>query len=103
MGTTAGEHWQQQAVCALETPDAPWIWTPDRRPRQEQREHLGQMCQRCPVRRTCAAEAIEEDSQSGVYAGVWVPEQVDRAAWAAARAQLRLIAVRGEDDLAVSA
>lgn len=47
----SGQRWKGQAVCFLETPDAPELWTPDRKPARATRVHLERMCQRCPVRR----------------------------------------------------
>ena len=84
--------WQARAVCYLETSDAPELWTPDRRPALVVRTQLERMCQRCPVRRQCAAEAVLTQAQTGMYAGVWVPENSPDNQWAAAMEELRLIA-----------
>lgn len=86
------ERWGAEAVCYRETPDAPELWTPERRPAQPVWTHLQQMCQRCPVRRRCAAEAVATEQQSGIYAGVFVPERRKSKTWAAAMKQLRGIA-----------
>ena len=56
--TISGQQWRNRAVCCLETPDAPELWTPEHRPKCYVRVHLEQMCQRCPVRRECAADAV---------------------------------------------
>lgn len=100
MSTTAGVRWQRQAVCARETPDAPELWTPDRRPERAVRTHLQQMCRRCPVRRRCAENAVSTAAESGIYAGIWVPERVYRAAWESAVDALARIA---DETLAVTA
>lgn len=87
-----GQAWRRQAVCFLETSDAPELWTPDHLPGRTVRGHLEQMCRRCPVRRQCAAEAVSSDAEGGIYAGVWVPDSHQRKSWAAAMALLRGIA-----------
>jgi len=93
MLTIRGQGWRRQAVCLLETPDAPELWTPEHRPRSYVRVHLEQMCQRCPVRRECAADAVEaQTSEAGLYAGVWVPELRKKKQWASAMDDLRTIA-----------
>lgn len=99
MSMVAGLDWQKRAVCYLETSDAPELWTPERRPGRTVRLHLEQMCHRCPVRRQCAAEALATEAETGIYAGVWVPERKDNSTkgkehtWLAAREKLREIAV----------
>lgn len=92
MSAAAGWHWKRQGVCVVETPDAPEIWTPDRKPARNVWVHLEQMCQRCPVRPTCAAEAVADQAQAGMYAGVWVPQQTEKKAWADAMQRLEHIA-----------
>lgn len=98
MSIVEGLDWQKRAVCYLETSDAPEMWTPERRPARTVRLHLEQMCQRCPVRRQCATDALATDAETGFYAGVWVPERKDNSAhdkartWSGARDQLRAIA-----------
>ncbi|MCH9732005.1 MAG: WhiB family transcriptional regulator [Actinomycetia bacterium] len=98
MSTVDGLDWQKRAVCYLETSDAPEMWTPERRPQRGVREQLEQMCQRCPVRRRCATEAFITEAESGIYAGVWVPERKDNSprdkghSWLGARERLRTIA-----------
>lgn len=108
MITVTGSQWQRRAICFLETPDAPELWKADRKPMLAVRVHLEQMCQRCPVRRDCADEAVANEEQAGMYAGVWVPERTsaNRESWAAAMARLELIAgaaVTPGQDLGVSA
>lgn len=87
-----GQEWRRRAVCLLETPDAPEVWTPERRPARNVRVHLEQMCRRCPVQPQCAADAVLSGAESGMYAGVWVPRLKDKAAWAAAMDELRQVA-----------
>lgn len=108
MITLTGSQWQREAVCFLETPDVPELWSADRAPRRSVLVHLEQMCQRCPVRRDCAADAVANGEQAGMHAGVWVPERSSssRKAWDAAMNRLELIAGttgRPERDLGVSA
>ncbi|ORX13066.1 WhiB family transcriptional regulator [Mycobacterium xenopi] len=86
-----GQQWRRNAVCYLETPDAPELWTPERRPPRTVRVHLEQMCRRCPVRRQCAEDAVFTQTQTGLYAGVWVPRRSEDS-WEAAMARLRAIA-----------
>ncbi len=86
------EHWTATGVCFRETPDAPELWTSERRPAQPVWTYLQQMCQRCPVRTRCAAEAVAAEQQSGIYAGVFVPERRKSKGWSAAMDQLREIA-----------
>ena len=55
-----------------------------------------------------AAEAVANEEQAGMYAGVWVPERTsgNRKTWAAAMQRLELIAgtaARPSQDLGVSA
>ena len=99
----SGQQWRRRAVCFLETPDAPEVWTPDRLPARNVRVHLERMCQRCPVRRQCAADAVFAEAETGMYAGVWVPERKENNGWAAAMDKLRQIAGRDpvEVELAV--
>lgn len=92
MNPVTGSHWQRRAVCVQETSDAPELWTPDRKPARAVRVHLEQMCQRCPVRRTCAANAVSAGAEAGMYAGVWVPQRSAKKSWAAAMQRLVLIA-----------
>lgn len=87
-----GQQWRKKAVCHLETPDAPELWTPEHRPHHYVRVHLEQMCQRCPVRRACAADAVLSGTEAGMYAGVWVPEHRKKKQWAEAMDTLREIA-----------
>lgn len=107
MTSATGLHWKRRGVCVVETPDAPEIWTPDRKPARTVRVHLEQMCQRCPVRPNCATAAVVDEAQSGMYAGVWVPQQTEKRAWAEAMGRLERIAgvssVVDEDVLGVSA
>ncbi len=100
MNAATGSHWTRLAVCVQETSDAPELWTPDRKPARAVRVHLEQMCQRCPVRRTCADNAVNTDAEVGMYAGVWVPQRSAEKSWVAAMQRLQLIA--GIDPSAVS-
>lgn len=95
------QQWRKQAVCYLETSDAPELWTPEHRPKQHVRVHLEQMCRRCPVRRPCAADAVVSGAESGLYAGVWVPERRKKTQWALAMGRLGDIAGAdgGSDEL----
>lgn len=88
----AGDPWRSQAVCFVETAAVPELWTPDRRPPARDLAALRGICASCPVRRQCAHDAITTDAQSGVYAGIWVPEARHSRYWSYARAQLRRIA-----------
>lgn len=104
-----GSHWQTLAVCRRETPDAPEIWTPPRRPARPARLAMEQMCHRCPVKRVCAAEAVTSGAQTGMYAGVYVPQASSEASWVKAMKELAEIAGvnpvlhAAEDDLGVPA
>jgi Transcription factor WhiB len=92
---TVGEQdfeWRRRAVCFTEMSDAPELWTPNTRPADKVRVHLERMCQRCPVRRQCAEDAVSTEAESGMYAGVWVPEHKENNGWYAAMDELRLIA-----------
>ncbi|OOK65254.1 transcription factor WhiB family protein [Mycobacterium kansasii] len=93
--TLREQQWRKQAVCYLETSDAPELWTPEHRPKQDVRVHLEQMCQRCPVRQACAADAVVSEAESGLYAGVWVPERRKKTQWALAMAKLAEVASLG--------
>ncbi len=90
--TPRAMRWQAQAVCALETSAAPELWTPDRRPVGVVGAELGRMCGRCPVRRQCAQAAVDSEADTGLYAGVWVPERSQGQPWLAAMEQLRALA-----------
>lgn len=92
MNVVSGVRWQRWAVCVQETSDAPELWTPDRKPAGAVRVHLERMCRRCPVRRTCAANAVHTGAQAGMYAGVWVPQRRPEKAWVAAMQRLVLVA-----------
>lgn len=85
-----------QKVCIVETPDAPELWASDRQPSPTVRGHLEQMCLRCPARRSCAQEAVDQAAQTGMYAGVWAPQQSDREKWLKAMDRLRQIAGIGD-------
>ncbi|OHU57069.1 hypothetical protein BKG82_12820 [Mycobacteroides chelonae] len=83
------DEWAERAVCRLETPDAPDLWTPDRRPIRAVMVHLEAMCARCPVIRNCAVDAVTADDAEGVYAGVWLPGKERRVARATAMRRLK--------------
>lgn len=92
MNVLGGLQWRKRAVCYLETSAAPELWTPERRPPRNVRVHLEQMCQRCPVRRQCAGAAVLTQAETGLYAGVWVPERKESNGWAEALSELGRIA-----------
>ena len=96
MTQSPGSGAHDQMVCIVETPDAPELWASDRRPTPSVRKHLEQMCLRCPERRSCAGSAVDQGAQTGMYAGVWVPQQSDRKQWLAAIDELRHIAGVGD-------
>lgn len=79
--SSTGWNWRRKAVCFLETSSTPELWTPDRQPARAVRESLEGLCHRCPVRRQCAADAIEGNAEGGLFAGVWIPERGDRGKW----------------------
>ena len=92
-------------MCYLETSGAPELWTSDRRPRGVVAAELERICQRCPVRRECAAEAVETGAQNGTYAGVYVCDTRQSQSWLAAMRELARIAgdVLDYEQLGVSA
>jgi WhiB family redox-sensing transcriptional regulator len=92
MTVLLGLEWQRRALCALETGAAPELWTSDKCPEPVVRRHLEQMCARCPVRRQCAAEAVDSYAQCGMYAGVWVPDYRRINKWLDAMEALREVA-----------
>lgn len=67
--------WQALSVCKRETPDAPELWTTDRRPHRAVMVWLERMCESCPVKRECAQEAVDSNGQAGMYAGRHLPEK----------------------------
>jgi WhiB family transcriptional regulator, redox-sensing transcriptional regulator len=85
-----GQEWRRRAVCLLETPDAPEVWTPERQPARKVLVHLEQMCRSCPVQSQCAADAVLSGAESGMYAGVWVPQRKPKKSWFAAMHKLQL-------------
>lgn len=103
MSVAAESAWTRRAVCFLETSAAPELWTSDRRPRTVLFNELKRMCDRCPVRVRCATGAVMHgDSQAGIYAGVYLPQDItaNTAARAAALDELRSIAgLPAEEDL----
>ena len=84
--------WRARAVCALETSGAPELWTSDRRPTGVVAAEMEAMCHRCPVRADCARWALDTAADTGMYAGVWVPERSQIQAWQGAHEDLRRIA-----------
>lgn len=90
--TARALRWQSQAVCALETSGAPELWTPDRRPAGVVFAELQRMCGRCPVRRQCARAAVDSEADTGLYAGVWIPERSQGRPWLSAMDKLRVLA-----------
>lgn len=96
MTPRAGPVAADQQVCIVETPDAPELWASDRQPTPAVRKHLEQMCLRCPARLSCAEDAVDQGAQTGMYAGVWVPQQSDRQKWLTAMDRLRQIAGIGD-------
>lgn len=87
-----GQLWRHEAVCFVEMPDAPEVWTPQRKPRLAVLIPLEQMCGRCPVQRNCALDAVSSGAECGVYAGVWVPERKETNGWSPAMKKLREVA-----------
>lgn len=87
--------WRARAVCATETASVAELWTPDSRPPVGELEALQAVCGACPVRPSCARDALSESAQCGVYAGVWVPEARNAGSWRAARRRLAVIAGGG--------
>lgn len=85
----------------MQTPDAPEMWTPERRPARPVMVRLQQICDECPVRRRCAAEAVASSAETWVAAGVFIPAQKRARGWAAAMEELERIA--GADYLGVAA
>lgn len=92
MKTIRGQMWRRDAVCFREMPDAPEVWTPQRKPRLAVLVPLEQMCRRCPVRRDCALDAVSSETECGMYAGVWVPERKETNGWSPAMKKLREVA-----------
>jgi WhiB family redox-sensing transcriptional regulator len=87
-----GQRWKLQGACSVQTPDVPEMWTPERRPRRPVMVLLQQICDGCPVRRQCAAEAVASSAETWVAAGVFIPEQKRARGWAAAMEELEEIA-----------
>lgn len=85
-------NWRRKAVCAVETSSAPELWTPDRLPPIAVRKSMESMCHRCPVLRRCADDAVRNDDEGGLFAGVWVPHRGERTRWDDAIQRLREIA-----------
>lgn len=97
--TISGQLWRRKAVCFVEMPDAPEVWTPPRKPPLAVLVPLEQMCQRCPVRRECARDAVASEAECGMYAGVWVPEHKESNGWSPAMAKLCEVAGLDPGDL----
>lgn len=87
-----GQRWKLQGACGVQTPDAVEMWTPERRPARPVMMRLQQICQGCPVRRMCAAEAVGSAAENWVAAGVFIPERRYSRAWGAAMEELAEIA-----------
>jgi len=79
------------------------MWAPERKPRRPELAVLAGVCRKCPARRACAEEALDDESGLiyGVIAGIWVPEQ--GAARQDAMDVLRIIAGQHPQGLAVPA
>ena len=75
-------------------------WTSDEPPQGHIEARLAAICAGCPVRRECAAWAVNERAESGTYAGVYLPPRWPGArrqiGWERARRQLGRIA-RGDE------
>ena len=66
-------------------------WTSDEPPQGHIEARLAAICAGCPVRRECAAWAVNERAESGTYAGVYLPTR-RRVGWERGRRQLGRIA-----------
>lgn len=71
------------------------MWTSDTRPAKLVLVHIEQMCDRCPVKVQCAVQALEDDEEAAIYAGIHVPEKSRSRRWQAARQQLQRICESG--------
>lgn len=83
--------WQARSACKRETPDAPELWTTDRRPPRPVLVWLERMCEGCPVKRECAQAAVDSAGQAGMYAGRHIPERRSKL-WDDRMDELRAIA-----------
>jgi len=86
--------WHEYAVCRRETPEVP-VWTSDTKPKKLVLVHIEQMCDRCPVKLQCAVQALEDEEEAAIYAGVHLPEKSRRQQWNAAREKLQRICGAG--------
>lgn len=94
--------WHKDAVCRRETPEVP-VWTSDTKPKKLVSMHIEQMCERCPVKPQCATQALDDEEQAAIWAGVHLPEKSRRDDWHAARAQLQRIRDRAAGAVAEDA
>ena len=87
--------WKEHAACRPSP-----HWTSDEPPQGHIEACLVAICAGCPVRRECAAYAVDSRAESGTYAGVWLPPRWPGArrqiGWERARRQLGRIA-RGDE------
>ena len=87
--------WAQDAACRPSP-----HWTSDERPQGQIEANLAAICAGCPVRRECAAHAVDSRAESGTYAGVWLPPRQPGArrevGWERARRKLTMIAIGDE-------
>lgn len=85
--------WMKKADCR---PDAGW--TPDRKPSSDVMMDFALICLGCPVRRECAAHAIDKGLDNGIYAGVYVPTKLNeqqRRTWGFSVAMNELARIAG--------
>ncbi len=64
---TADTRWMVDARC-LDYPDLPWVEDLHRASKQVRAE-MRQVCAACPVRRSCAAYAVQVKATAGWWAG----------------------------------
>lgn len=90
-----------EGLCVLG--GAPEMWAPERKPHRPQLAVLASVCRGCPARRSCAQEALDDESGLiyGVIAGIWVPDR--GKARRDAMDVLGIIAGQPRQDLAVPA
>lgn len=104
--TQQSQNWRARSLCVQETPDAPELWTSDRRPKRALLVLLQRVCDSCPVQTECATDAVTSGGQTGMYAGRHLPEKRENnPLWASAMDELRQIAglATAVDDAALMA
>lgn len=87
----SGMDWTLNAACRLNVD-----WTPEKEPSDGLRLAMASVCSGCTVRRPCASQALNEAAESGMYAGVWLPNAKcgsrRSVKWQDARRHLKAIA-----------